>query len=49
MDTIAPVRRAIVGLVAIFAASTVFVHAAEGIVASKSLTVLGAGPRQTPK
>jgi hypothetical protein len=46
MDTIAPVRRAIVGLVAIFAASTVFVHAAEGIVASKSLTVLGAGPRQ---
>jgi hypothetical protein len=46
MDPIAPVGRAIVGFVAIFAASTVFVHAAEGIVASKSLTVLAAGPRQ---
>ena len=46
MDTGAPIRRAIVGLAVIFGSWSVFAHAAEGIVASKSLTVLGAGPRQ---
>ena len=46
MDTVAPTRRAILALVAIFALSNVYAHAAEGIVASKSLTVQAAGPRQ---
>ena len=46
MDTSARNRRRIVGLVAILASSSVFAHAAEGIVASKSLTVQAAGPRQ---
>jgi hypothetical protein len=46
MDTSARNRRRIVGLVAILASSSVFAHAADGIVASKSLTVQAAGPRQ---
>ena len=46
MDTSVRSSRTIVVLVAILASSTVFAHATEGIIASKSLTVQAAGPRQ---
>ena len=46
MGSVAGNCRALIGLAAILASWTVYAHAGEDVIASKSLTIQSAGPRQ---